>query len=396
MLRSASRASFEPPQSRRPQRATLDARGPSRDNRMMNALSFHAGPRALAQLKSDGLRAADVAIIPAAAGGPKGLIFQALDQFLFGSWLAGAPRQRALIGSSIGAWRMAAACHADPVAAFARLGDLYAGQRYTSAKPSPQDIDAVCQQLLSDFVGGHEQEVVNHPHHRLHLLTVRGLRGLAAPAHRRAEIAGFVAATLLNAASRDRLAHMLERVVVSAGQGAPAWLEAQFDPFTTHFSALTAGNLGAALLASGTLPLVMKPVREIAHAPAGTYWDGGIIDYNLALPYSRLDQGELVLYPHFSEHIVPGWLDKAMPWRRAARGANRGWLDNVLIVAPTPQFLATLPRRKLPDRADFKHYGLDHDARIANWRQAIAQGQALRDEFDAFAARPDLARVQPL
>jgi hypothetical protein len=32
---------------------------------------------------------------------------------------------------------------------------------------------------------------------------------------------------------------------------------------------------------------------------------------------------------------VPGWLDEAMPWRRCARGPNRAWLDNVLIVAPT-------------------------------------------------------------
>jgi predicted acylesterase/phospholipase RssA len=362
----------------------------------MNALSFHAGPRALAHIRSHGLRARDVAIIPAAAGGPKGLIFQALDQWLFGSWLPAAPRERALIGSSIGAWRMAAACHADPVAAFARLGDLYCGQRYTSAKPTPQDIDDVCQQLLAGFVGGHEHEVVNHPQHRLHLLTVRGLRGLSDPAHRRAEMAGFMAASLLNLASRERLAHMLERVVVSAGHGAPHWMAQRFDGFNTHFSALSAGNLGAALLASGTLPLVMKPVRSIADAPAGTYWDGGIIDYNLALPYSRLAEGELVLYPHFSEHIVPGWLDKAMPWRRAARGANRGWLDNVIIAAPTPAFLRTLPRNKLPDRQDFKHYGLDHDARILNWKNAMGQGQRLRDEFAAFAADPDLSRIQAI
>ncbi len=362
----------------------------------MAALSFHAGPRALAHLQAHGLRAADVAIVPAAAGGPKGLIFQALDQYLFGSWLADAPRERALIGSSIGAWRMAAACHADPVAAFARLGALYCGQRYTSAKPSQQDIDDVCQALLAGFVGGYEDEVVNHPQHRLHLLTVRGLRGLAAPGNRRAELAGFAAATLLNLASRERLAHMLERVVVSAGQGAPGWLEPRFDNFTTHFSKLSAANLGAALLASGTLPLIMKPVRGIDSAPLGSYWDGGIIDYNLALPYSRLAPGELVLYPHFSEHIVPGWLDKAMPWRRTARGVNRGWLDNVLIVAPTKAFLRTLPRGKLPDRKDFSHYGLDHDARISNWNKAIAQGQALRDEFAAFAEKPDLARVLPL
>lgn len=362
----------------------------------MNALSFYAGPRARAHLQEHGLRAADVAIVPAAAGGPKGLIFQALDQYLFGSWLAQAPRERAFIGSSIGAWRMAAACHADPVAAFARLGDLYVGQRYDSVRPTQQQIDDVCQQLLSDFVGGYEEEVVNHPRHRLHLLTGRGLRGLASPAHRRAELTGFVAATLLNLASRQRLAHMLERVVVSAGQGAPSWLEPRFDNFTTHFSTLTASNLGAALLASGTLPLIMKPVRTLASAPPGSYWDGGIIDYHLALPYARLAPGELVLYPHFSEHIVPGWLDKAMPWRRAARGANRSWFDNVMIVAPTPEFLLTLPRGKLPDRKDFKHYGLEHDARIRNWKIAVAQGEALRDEFAAFAERPDLSRVKLL
>ena len=362
----------------------------------MNALSFHAGPRALAHIREHGLRARDVAVIPAAAGGPKGLIFQSLDQYLFGHWLPAAPRQRALIGSSIGAWRMAAACHADPVAAFARLGKLYTEQRYTTSTTTPAQIDQVCKQLLEGFVGGFEEEVVSHPQHRLHLLTVRGLRGLAAPRHRRAEMAGFGAATLLNLASRQRLAHMLERVVVSDARGAPSWMGERFDSFTTHFSRLNPGNLRAALLASGTLPLVMQPVRDLAHAPPGTYWDGGIIDYNLALPYSRLAPGEIVLYPHFHEHIVPGWLDKAMPWRHAAKGPNRGWLDNVLIIAPTPAFLATLPRAKLPDRKDFKHYGLDHDARIRNWNEAVKQGERLGEAFAAFAADPGRALIKPL
>lgn len=198
----------------------------------MTALSFHAGPRALAHIRRHGLRAQDVAIVPAAAGGPKGLIFQALDQYLFGHWLAQAPRERSLIGSSIGAWRMAAACHADPVAAFARLGELYTGQRYDHARPTPQQIDVVCKQLLQGFIGGYEHEVVNHPQHRLHLLTVRGLRGLADPAHRRAELGGFVAATLLNLTSRARLAQILERVVVSDGRGAPAWMAQSFDSST--------------------------------------------------------------------------------------------------------------------------------------------------------------------
>jgi hypothetical protein len=358
----------------------------------MSSLSFHAGPVAMARLGSHGLQAADIGVIPAAAGGPKGLIFQALDQYLFGDWLPRAPRERTLIGSSIGAWRMAAACQADPVAAFARLGDLYCGQRY-SARPSPQEIDAVCQQLLGDFVGGHEHDILNHPHHRLHLLAVRGLGALAAPQGRRAEMRGFAGAALRNLASRERLAGILERVVVGDARDGSAWLRESFDSFTTHFAALSSDNLASALLASGSLPLVMQPVRSLAGAPPGHYWDGGIIDYNLALPYSRLNN-DLVLYPHFSEHIVPGWLDKAMPWRRAARGPRRGWLDNVIIVAPTPAFLRSLPRGKLPDRKDFTHYGLDHDERIRNWQQAIGEGQRLRDEFAAFAARPDLSQIK--
>ena len=105
---------------------------PSCDNSALSSLSFHAGPAALARVRSHGLRAADIGIVPAAAGGPKGLIFRALDQYLFGPW------------------RMAAACQADPVAGFARLGELYCGQRY-SAKPSQREIDAVCRDLWPGF-----------------------------------------------------------------------------------------------------------------------------------------------------------------------------------------------------------------------------------------------------
>lgn len=361
----------------------------------MQALAIHAGPAALRRLREQGLRAADIAIVPAAAGGPKGLILQALDQWLFGSFLPSAPRSRTLIGASIGAWRMAAACQADPVQGFARLGELYIGQRY-SARPDQKEIDAVCRKLLADFVSGHEHDIVNHPHHRLHLLAVRGLGRLQDPRHRRAELAGFAQAALLNASGRARLARMLERVVIGDARDAAPWLRERFDAFTTHFAPLGAGNLAAALLASGTLPLVMQAVRGIDGAPAGTYWDGGIIDYHLALPYARAGEGELVLFPHFSRHIVPGWLDKAMPWRRAARGPHRAWLDNVILVAPTPAFVASLPRAKLPDRKDFAHYGVDHDARIRAWQQAVGEGQRLRDELAAFVAQPDLSRVLPL
>ncbi len=364
----------------------------------MKALEFYAGPKAIAQLRAHGLRSQDIAVIPAAAGGPKGLILQALDQWLFGSWLPGAARKRSLIGASIGAWRMAAACHADPVAAFQRLGDFYCGQRYPR-KPPPQLVSSMCRQLLTDFIGGHETEILENPQFHLHLLTVRGRGLLGAPQRKAMAAAGFARATLANLRSRDRLAAHLQRVVVGDARDPMAWMKTGFDAFDTHFAPLTAANLDSALLASATLPLIMQPVAGIPAAPPGAYWDGGLIDYHLAFPYSHLareSESDLVLYPHFAPKIVPGWLDKAMPWRHASSARQQNWYDNVLLVAPSPAFRDTLPRKKLPDRQDFHHYGLDHDRRILNWKQAIGEGQRLRDEFAAFVERPNLSLIRPL
>lgn len=365
---------------------------------MKPAIAILAGRTAFRHLHKHGLRAQDIAIIPAAAGGPKGLIFQKLDQWLFGQWLPSAPRERALIGASVGAWRMTAACHADPVAAFQRLGDLYCEQAYPP-KPSARFVTDSVNEFLAAFIGGHEHEIASHPHHRLHLLMARGRRLLKAPRRRLTASAGFGMAVLGNLFARAQLANHLERVVVADQRDPAAWLRTRFDAFDTHFTPLGPDNLASALLASGTLPFVMEPVRSVPQAPVGTYWDGGLIDYHLALPYSRLASqpgGGLVLYPHFGPQIVPGWFDKSLPWRRASRGKNRDWLDNMILVAPSASFLQSLPRRRLPDRKDFHHYGQDNASRIRDWKQAIGEGGRLRDDLAAFVEKPDLGIVQPL
>ena len=53
----------------------------------MRALRIHAGPEARRHIEQHGLQARDVGVVPAAAGGPKGLILGPLDRFLFGQWL---------------------------------------------------------------------------------------------------------------------------------------------------------------------------------------------------------------------------------------------------------------------------------------------------------------------
>jgi hypothetical protein len=354
---------------------------------MASPLTIVAGAGALARIRRDGLRPDAIAVVPAAAGGPKGLVLNALDKFVFGDWLPRAPRERRLIGASIGAWRMAAAVHADPVAALERLAQLYAGQRYPK-RPSAAHVSAVCRDLVAGLVEGHEAEILGHPQHRLEVLADRGRGPLARPGSRRREAAGFLAAATANVSGRHRLAHLLERVVLHDPRDDAGWLREPFDAFRTAFAPLTPGNLQSALLASGSIPLVLETVAEIAGAPAGRYWDGGIVDYHLHLPYPRADG--LAFYPHFADHIVPGWLDK--PWRR--RRARGAWLDNVVLVAPAPAFVAALPNGKLPDRGDFKRYGLDHDTRIRDWTRAIGEGGRLAEAFARWLEHPDPAVVR--
>ena len=45
----------------------------------------------------------------------------------------------------------------------------------------------------------------------------------------------------------------------------------------------------------------------------------------------------------------PGWLDKTLKWRHAATPA----LSNMILLAPNPDWVATLPGGKLPDQTDF-------------------------------------------
>ncbi|KQW96887.1 lysophospholipase [Massilia sp. Root418] len=350
-------------------------------------ITIRLGRRARQRIAAEGMQAADVAIIPAAAGGPKGLILHGLDRWLFGHFLPRAPRQRRLIGASIGAWRMAAAAFNDADAAQRRLAHLYTHQRYP-AKVDAAYVSNTCRALLDELLDGRGAEALNSPHYALSIITARGVGPLAQAAGSRwRELAGFLRAAAGNAVARSRLAGAMERVIFHDARDSQDWLRQEFDAFANHFVSLSGDNLRDALLASGSIPMVLEAVSGIAGAPGGAYWDGGLIDYHLHLPYQR-DPG-LVLYPHFSDYIVPGWLDKSMPWRRARDAA----LDNVILVSPSPEFLARLPNRKMPDRADFKFYGQNHDTRIRDWTCAMGESERMADAFARWCDKPDLAQT---
>ncbi len=143
----------------------------------MQALAIHAGPRALAALRAHGLRAQDIRIVPAAAGGPKGLILNALDRFIFGEWLARSTQTVHLVGGSIGAWRMATACLPGADAGFAQLAQDYVAQDYPHAPGKfapPAVVSALFGRQIERSFGGREQAVLGHPRYRLHVFTSRG------------------------------------------------------------------------------------------------------------------------------------------------------------------------------------------------------------------------------
>ncbi len=97
---------------------------------MHRALQVCAGPRALKHLRERGLQPDDVRVIPAAAGGPKGLILNPLDRYLFGHWLQGSTHTVHLLGALIGAWRKACARLMDADAALAALAQGYIHQQF--------------------------------------------------------------------------------------------------------------------------------------------------------------------------------------------------------------------------------------------------------------------------
>ena len=366
----------------------------------LDALVIRAGPRALERLRREGLDPAMVEVIPGAAGGPKGLGIAHLDRMLFGEWLPRAPRVRHLVGASIGAWRFAAACCTDTVGALDDFTRAYTGQRYPP-RPSRRFVSQSAREMLRALFAHREEQILAHPFNRLHVLAVRGRWPLTRDSSLHTPL-GFGFAALANTVGRRHLARFIERVVFHDARARPPFLAVgamsapedvqpiRFDPFHTHVVRLDRANLADALMASGSIPLVLEGVADIAQAPAGIYWDGGIVDYHLHLPYHHAEG--LVLYPHFTDRIVPGWLDKGLPWRRA----SGPWLDNVLLVSPSREYLAKLPHGKLPDRRDFKRFAGDDAARMRYWREAIAESERLAEAFLAFARSPDPSRVLPL
>lgn len=182
-------------------------------------------------------------------------------------------------------------------------------------------------------------------------------------------------AALYNAVDRRGLSFFFERALFYDPRDIPPFF--RINDFPIHKIALSGQNLKHAVLASGSVPLLMAGVKNIPGAPRGTYRDGGVVDYHFNIPFMT-DEEAVVLFPHFTNRIIPSWFDKQLPWRSRPSGTN---LDNVVLLCPSDAFTKRLPLEKIPDKEDFRLFKGKDEERSLFWKTVAQEGERLAEEL---------------
>ena len=350
------------------------------------SLTFKAGPGALKSVRQHGLDLSSIGTIAGASGGAKWLVLSQLDRAIITSVVPHLAGPVHLIGSSIGSWRFVCYAQAKPAAAIERFEKAYLEQSY-SEKPDIHEITAKSREILTAVLGDHGvAEILGNPLFRMHIMAVRS-RHIMASENSVLLALGLIAAASLNAVNRSTLGWSFERALFYDERDIPPFFDVT--GFPLQRVKLTADNLQDAVVATGSIPLVLSGVRNIAGARPGVYRDGGVIDYHLDLPHSAHER--FTLFPHFYGRIVPGWFDKKLAWRRPQVGN----VDRTILISPSDEFVARLPNGKIPDRTDFLNY--EPAERVRVWKRCVDECVALADEFQEVIEKEQLAaRLEPL
>jgi len=305
---------------------------------------------------------------------------------LFGEFFADRTDPLYTLGSSAGAWRMCCLAMAQPVAAIERLAERYSHETY-SQQPTITEITDKAREMLQSVLGERGiSEIVSNPVFKTHIIADR-CKGPGSSQNRALQTMTLGSAALANAISRKSLSFFFQRAVFSTCGPDSPW--AGLQDIDTQQIILTAANLGQAMMASGSIPFVLSGERNIPGAPAGLYWDGGITDYHFDFPSKVGDA--LVLYPHFSPRVVPGWFDKHLPWRKPT-AVN---FQNVVLIAPSAEFVSRLPYGKIPDRTDFQKF--DYPSRLQYWQKSLDQSRLIADDFaEMVQSGKGLDKIKPL
>lgn len=344
-------------------------------------LQMYAGQEAYHTIKEQGLKPEQIRLMVGASGGPKWLMLSRIDQYLCENFFNRAEQSIELVGSSIGAWRMACYAREDALAAFKQFELSYMDQRYEQPVKT-EDIAAKVDAVLWEFfTGANAREIVENPKRHLHVVAVRA-RKLYNSRHPLAQAVSLALAATGNLLSPKWVELMYPKVMISqAGQHGPYLRKPEQVTMTEH-------NLREALTATAAVPLAMQP-SKLQGGANRWHWDGGIVDYHFAGPF-KADNG-LVFYPHFSPKLIPGWFDKSLAWRKV-KAQN---YSNVVVLCPSFEFIDALPYGKIPDRKDFTQ--MDNDTRNVFWAQVLDQTMHLVEDLDQAMVKDQCrSMVQPL
>lgn len=286
------------------------------------------------------------------------------------------------MGSSAGAFRTACFCQADPVAAVDRLAKHYSETVY-SDKVDRYEISEKALQLLDAFLAETGvSEIINNSIYKAHFLVAKS-NGLVASENKIIQALGLAKSYIGNRLSRRNLNSQYERYIYQTSDSSMSFTDP--DEIKTHTIELTEENLKDALLASGSIPMVMAGIRDIAGSPKGMYRDGGIVDYHFDLKFKT---DGLVLYPHFNSNPKAGWFDKKL--KRPVRAEN---YDNIVLLCPSDTFVKNLPYQKIPDRTDFST--MDADQRIKYWKDVFVETQKLAEDIANIIESQDMSVIKP-
>lgn len=351
----------------------------------MAPLSFYAGKSALAKIQAEGLSPNMFSAFLGASGGPKWFVLTGLDKVIFNEFMHKSDRNVDIIGSSVGAFRAACFAQKDPAAAITRLSDGYSTTVY-SEKPTVTEITNKGIDLLDRMMGiNGVSDALTAGNKSIHIVVAR-CHGLTASENKMKQFAGLALAAGRNAISRKKLEKSFTRVIMSSQDNGFQFSEKL--PIKTELGALSSENFLNCLMASGSIPAVIKGVDNIAGLGKGMFRDGGIIDYHFDL---EIKTPGLVLYPHFYSTPTPGWFDKSIK----SRCCDPNSYDNVLLVAPSAEFVAKLPHAKIPDRKDFED--MPAQERIHYWTKVINESDRLAEHFLNVVEHEDPAQfIKPI
>lgn len=339
----------------------------------MDSIRIKAGKRAYEVIRDGGFHWDMLTTHFAPATGPRWLIASGFDLALIKNDLLGRLRPVSLIGSSAGAWRFAAWVQPEPEKCYHNLMNSYITTSY-KRKDTPLSILQSLQGIINTYI---EDDALSfalaNKKYRLVIMTVRA-KNLVSSEVKWVQRIGLGLCFFLNTMNQSHLFRFAERVVFYNGSKPPYFcLRPDFRGRYIHLNEI---NFKQAVIASGAIPAVIAGVRNIYGAPLGIYRDGGLIDYHLTQKYAPKDD-EMTLFFNHQERIIPGWLDKKLPYRRPLDHI----LDNVVMVYPSEDFIAKLPGGKVPDRDDFTTFMDDPATRIKNWRQAVQMAEPLGEQF---------------